>query len=132
MECNKKDKSIPIELWSFIKKIPALKYMLEPVSSVVELYTKYTDNIVPFSYCYVEEENSFYIWSKCNDHICSFKWSLIQQDQISKLFNIQYGKIENGQMLSFDEKLNKFTNKNFNIVGLIEWTEEELKTETND
>ena len=124
--------NIPKELWEFIKKIPALRYMLAPVEDVEDLYKKYNyQDTEPNNFAYVSKENTFYVWRECEEHYEHYSWQPVKADFLDFLFDIDYSEISDGDILVFNEELNKYINASFNLFGEIEWTEDELNNITN-
>lgn len=124
---------IPKGIWDFIRKIPALRYMLAPVPTVEDLYRQYSyRDIERNSFAYVTEENTFYIWRECEEHFEHYSWQPVKADYLSELFSIDHITGEDGDILVYDKEAKVFQNKEFNLFGLIEWTEEELKINKED
>ena len=112
--------NIPNDIWDFIKKIPALRYMLAPVTTVEDLYRQYSyRDIERNSFAYVTKENTFYVWRECEEHFEHYSWQPLYID-LSKINIEDFGDIiSNSLKTNEDLFFNKdkelsLSNKEFN------------------
>lgn len=106
--CCPTSPNIPKGIWDLIRKLPTLRYMLPPVLNKEELYSKYSyRDLEPNNFAYVVDENTFYVWSECEEHYEHYIWKPITAQ-------INTDNLKTNEDLDFDEnnKL-KFSDKEY-------------------
>ena len=114
--CCPTSPNIPKGIWDLIRKLPTLRYMLPPVLNKEELYSKYSyRDLEPNNFAYVVDENTFYVWSECEEHYEHYIWKPITaQINTANLKDIIPQILKTNEDLDFDEnnKL-KFSDKEY-------------------
>lgn len=107
---------IPNDVWRFLQRIPALRYLKEPVDYVQDLYEKYRNGAERGSFAYVISKNTFYSWN-----IEKKIWEPTDTE-FSQLFEkIPIELMNNGDVYVWDADDRQFKVANTSIWGLEEY-----------
>lgn len=107
---------LPRELWMYLERLPAFRFMKQPVDNLYLLYEKYPDGCEKGAFVLVIEENAFYHWD-----FATKKWIVISGSANEQLADLSPSEYTDGDVVVWDEERQTLCVRSLSLWNEVEW-----------